>query len=133
VFVSSNEDGFHVLNWMDPANPYVVAYYDTYDGPNNRGKAYIGPDPEAAMKDPTFYSRNTGVASDTRNTNGVFGIDVRNADGLVVMSDRATGFWAFKVDGFDGWNGHQWGVPNVSSAQDWDNGPDGAPKPGRVS
>ena len=44
-----------------------------------------------------------------------------------------TGFWAFKMDGFDGWNGHQWGMPNVSSAQDWDNGPDGAPKPARVS
>jgi hypothetical protein len=32
------------------------------------------------------------------------------------------------MDGFDGWNGHQWGVPNISSAQDWDNGPEGAPK-----
>jgi len=59
--------------------------------------------------------------------NGSFGIDVRNADGLVVTADMYTGFWAVKMDGFDGWNGHQWGVPNVSSAQDWDNGPDGAP------
>jgi hypothetical protein len=64
---------------------------------------------------------------------GAWGIDVRNADGLIVVSDFDSGFWAFKMDGFDGWNGHQWGMPNISSAQDWDNGPDGAPKPGRVS
>jgi hypothetical protein len=37
------------------------------------------------------------------------------------------------MDGFDGWNGHQWGMPNQSSAQDWDNGPDGLKKPGKVS
>ena len=64
---------------------------------------------------------------------GGFGIDVRNADGLIVISDMVTGFWAFHMDGFDGWNGHQWGMPNVSSGQDWDNGPEGAPKPQKVS
>ena len=64
--------------------------------------------------------------------NGAWGVDVRNADGLIVVSDFKTGFWAFKMDGFDGWNGHQWGMPNISSVQDWDNGPDGAPK-GKVS
>jgi hypothetical protein len=58
---------------------------------------------------------------------------VRNADGLIVISDFHTGFWTFKMDGFDGWNGHQWGVPNNSTAIDWDNGPDGAPKQGKVS
>jgi hypothetical protein len=50
-------------------------------------------------------------------------VDVRNADGLIVISDMATGFWAFKWRGFDGWNGHDWGVPNISSVQDWENGP----------
>jgi hypothetical protein len=59
---------------------------------------------------------------------GAWGADVRNADGLIVISDMMSGFWAFKMDGFDGWNGHQWGMPNVSSAQDWDNGPDGLKK-----
>src|SRR5262249_36464397 len=83
------------------------------------------------MMDPTnpytvgYYDSGPGVEVASGNT---FGIDVRNADGLIVTSDMRTGFWAFKMDGFDGWNGHQWGVPNVSSAQDWDNGPDGAPK-----
>ena len=56
-----------------------------------------------------------------------------DADGLIVVSDMKTGFWDFKMDGFDGWNGHQWGMPNISSAQDWDNGPEGAPKPNKVS
>ncbi len=105
VFVSGYEDGLHVFNMMDPTNPYTLGYYDTYDGPHNKG---LG---------------GSGVAQ------GAFGIDVRNADGLIVISDITTGFWAFKMDGFDGWNGHQWGMPNVSSAQDWDNGPDGAPAP----
>jgi hypothetical protein len=56
---------------------------------------------------------------------------VRNADGLIVVADDYSGFWAFRMDGFDGWNGHDWGMPNASSVQDWDNGPDGAPKPQR--
>ncbi|MSR06958.1 MAG: hypothetical protein EXR93_07835 [Gemmatimonadetes bacterium] len=75
-----------------------------------------------------YYDTAPGV--ELRGTS-TFGVDVRNADGLIVTS--GAGFWAFKMDGFNGWNGHQWGVPNVSSAQDWDNGPDGAPKPQRVS
>ncbi len=105
VFVSGYEDGLHVFNMMDPTNPYTVAYYDTYDGPHDKG---LG---------------GSGVAQ------GAFGVDVRNADGLIVVNDITTGFWAFKMDGFDGWNGHQWGMPDISSAQDWDNGPDGAPAP----
>ena len=52
---------------------------------------------------------------------------------LIVLSDGASGFWAFKLDGFDGWNGHQWGIPDISSAQDWDNGPEGAPKPQKAA
>ena len=116
VFVSGYEDGLHVFNMMDPTNPYTVAYYDTYGGPNQRGWGGVD-DPEAGRG----------------NANGSFGVDVRNADGLIVTSDMTTGFWAFKLDGFDGWNGHQWGMPNISSVQDWDNGPEGAPAPVRVS
>jgi hypothetical protein len=108
IFVAAFEDGVQVVNVMDPTNPYTVGYYDTWDGPH--------------------YAREPMNPS-----TGAWGIDVRNADGLIVTSDIATGFWAFKMDGFDGWNGHQWGMPNVSSVQDWDNGPDGAPKPQRVS
>jgi hypothetical protein len=118
VFVSGYEDGVQVFNMMDPTNPYTVAYYDTYDGP-------------------VLLNKNDPIGNPTGPGGGVtmgsFGIDVRNADGLIVTADMYTGFWMFKMDGFDGWNGHQWGVPNQSSAQDWDNGPDGAPKPQRVS
>ena len=113
VLVSAYEDGLQVFNMMDPTNPYTVGYYYTYDGPHERGYG-------------------SGPASGTI-FNGAFGVEVRNADGMIFISDMTTGFWAFKMDGFDGWNGHQWGMPNVSSAQDWDNGPEGAPKAGKVS
>ena len=109
MFVSAYEEDVQVMNIMDPTNPYTVAYYDNYDGPIAIG------------------AMGGGVG------NGSFGIDVRNADGLIVTSDLTTGFWSYYMDGFNGWNGHQWGMPNISSVQDWDNGPDGAPKPGRVS
>jgi hypothetical protein len=119
VFVSGYEDGIQVFNMMDPTNPYTVAYYDTYDGPL------------ALSKDDPFGNPTGGTGGGV--TIGSFGIDVRNADGLIVTADMVTGFWMFKMEGFDGWNGRQWGMPNQSSAQDWDNGPDGAPKPQKVS
>jgi hypothetical protein len=106
VFVSAYKDGMYVFNMMDPTNPYTVGYYDAYDAPDELGQA------------------NAGVLG---SMGGTFGVDVRNTDGLIVTSGR-TGFWSFYMDGFTGWNGHQWGMPNISSAQDWDNGPDGAPK-----
>ena len=55
-------------------------------------------------------------------------MDVRNADGLIVVSDMTTGFWAFRMDGFLGWNGADWGYPDISSAQKWDSGPGGLPQ-----
>ncbi|MSR06960.1 MAG: hypothetical protein EXR93_07845 [Gemmatimonadetes bacterium] len=110
VFVSTYGDEFQVFNMMDPTNPYTVGYHDTSPGPENAGR---------------------GNPASPNPVESTFGVDVRNADGLIVTS--GSGFWAFKMEGFDGWNGHQWGVPNVSSAQDWDHGPDGAPKPQKVS
>lgn len=94
VFVSGYLDGLQVFNLMDPHNPQTVAYYDTYTGPPN------------ADRYPMF--------------NGSFGVDVRNADGLIAMSDMTTGFWLIRMEGFQGWNGMDWGQPNVSSAQVWD-------------
>jgi hypothetical protein len=105
VFVSGYKDGLQVLNMMDPTNPAHVAYYDTHDVPDVMGGR-------------TGYSGGGSA----------WGVDVRNADGLIVISDAGSGFWAFKMEGFDGWNGHDWGMPNISSEQDWDNGPEGAPK-----
>ncbi|MGH7542103.1 MAG: LVIVD repeat-containing protein [Gemmatimonadota bacterium] len=102
VFVSGYLDGVVVFDIMDPENPITVGHYDTYLGPEN------------ADRYPVF--------------NGTFGVDVRNADGLIVVSDMSTGIWTFRMEGFQGWNGHDWGMPNISSAQDWDNGPEGAPR-----
>ncbi len=97
VFVSGYLDGLQVFSLMDPKDPVTVAYYDTYLGPPNTDRY------------PMF--------------NGAFGVDVRNADGLIVISDMSTGFWTFRMDGFQGWNGADWGVPDVSSVQKWDDGP----------
>ena len=94
VFVSGYLDGLQVFSLVDPENPTTVAYYDTYLAPS---------------------------ANDVMM--GAWGIDVRNADGLIVLSDMVTGFWAFRMEDFQGWNGLDWGVPNISSVQDWENGP----------
>ncbi|MFQ5888625.1 MAG: LVIVD repeat-containing protein [Gemmatimonadota bacterium] len=99
VFVSGYEDGLQVFNMMDPRNPVTVGYYDTYLGPHK-----------------------TGMCSD-KMCNGAFGVDVRNADGLIVVSDMSTGFWAFRLEGFQGWNGEGWGMPDISSVQNWEEGP----------
>jgi len=118
VFVSAYEDGFQVFDMSDPKDPYTIGYYHTYDGPHMAGccsREYIA--------DPSSDPRDHGVA------NGAWGVQVRDADGLVVISDMTTGFWAFYLDGFDSWNGHDWGMPNVSTAQHWDTGPEGATKP----
>jgi len=120
VFVSTYEDGMQVFNMLDPTNPITVGYYRTYDGPHEAGVTQAGrPDSaEASLR-----------AGSGTVLNGAWGIAVRNADGLIVISDITTGFWAFHMDGFDGWDGHNWGMPNISSVQDWEHGPDGAPKP----
>jgi len=98
VFVSAYEDGLQVFNLMDPTNPVTAAYYDTYDGPH--------------------------MARAPGNVNmGAWGVDIRNADGLIVVSDMATGLWVFRMEGFQGWNGNEWGMPNLSSEQDWEDGP----------
>lgn len=94
VFVSGYLDGLQVFSLMDPENPQTVGYFDTYVGPPNADR----------------YSQ----------FNGAFGVDVRNADGLIVVSDMSTGIWTFRMEGFQGWNGEQWGVPDVSSVQKWD-------------
>jgi hypothetical protein len=118
VFVSAYEEGLQIFNMMDPTNPYTVGYYYTFDGPHDKA---------------SMAGANPGGNFTWGVYDGAWGVDVRNADGVIVISDLTTGFWALKMDGFDGWNGHQWGMPNISSAQDWDHGPDGAGTPKKVS
>jgi len=109
VFVSGYEDGLHVFSMYDPKHPTEVGWYYTCQCTHNNG---IGGGP------PTWQGEST--------MQGAFGIDVRNRDGLIMISDSNTGVWFFKMDGFNGWNGHDWGVPNISSVQDYDHGPEGA-------
>ena len=90
VFVSGYLDGLQVFSVMDPKNPVTVAYYDTYLGAGS------------PQGNPMF--------------DGAWGVDVRNADGLIVISDMTTGFWAFRMEGFQGWDGAAWGYPDLSSA-----------------
>ncbi len=94
VFVSGYMDGLQVFNMSDPTDPQTVAYFDTYLG--------------------SLSADNPGVMR------GAFGVDVRNADGLIVVSDMTTGLWTFRMEGFQGWNGKSWGMPDISSAQKWD-------------
>lgn len=108
LFVAGYETGMSVVNMEDPTNPYTVAYYDTFDGIHNNRE-------EAMQRAGSPYTWNV--------YDGAWGVDVRNADGLIVMSDMTTGFWVFSMEGFDSWNGADYGVPNISSAQDWDHGP----------
>lgn len=108
--VGGGERGYYVYDVTDVAapaldeetevirrKPVTVGYYDTYLGPLNEDF------------NPVF--------------NGTFGVDVRNEDGLIVVSDSSTGLWVFRMEGFSGWNGEQWGYPNISSVQHWDRGP----------
>jgi hypothetical protein len=101
VFVSGYHDGLQIFSLMDPEKPETVGFYDTYTG-----------------------SRDVGIMTGAV-ANGAFGVDVRNADGLIVISDMSTGFWVFRMDGFNGWKGEDWGQPDISSAQKWEDGPPG--------
>ncbi|MFT5514276.1 MAG: hypothetical protein ACI80V_000382 [Rhodothermales bacterium] len=98
VFVSAYEDGFQVFNIFDPYRPITWASYDTFAG--------------------THESRGENNVN-----SGAWGVDIRNSDGLIVVSDMVTGLWAFRMEGFNGWNGEDWGMPNTSSVQNWDDGP----------
>jgi hypothetical protein len=110
VFVSSYEDGLQVFSMYDPTHPVTVGWYYTCTCIHNVGVAG-GP--------PTWQGEGSVMQGD-------FGVDVRNYDGLIIASDMNTGVWFFKMDGFNGWNGHDWGMPNISSVQDYDHGPEGA-------
>ncbi|MFV1989063.1 MAG: LVIVD repeat-containing protein [Gemmatimonadota bacterium] len=100
VFVSGYLDGLQVFSMADPKNPQTVAFYDTYLGSTATNKGSV--------------------------MGGAFGVDVRNEDGLILVSDQSTGLWIFRMEGFQGWNGEDWGMPDISSVQKWD-----SPVPGR--
>lgn len=111
VFVSAYEDGLQVFDLKDPKNPKTDGWYYTCECTHGLG---FGGNP------------NNGWQGTNSVEQGAFGVDVRNRDGLIVLSDMRSGLWLFKMDGFTGWNGKDYGMPNISSVQDWDKGPTGA-------
>jgi hypothetical protein len=112
VFVSAYEDGLQIFNLKDPKHPQTEGHYYTCECVHEHG---MGGSPD------------NGFESTTSVMQGAFGIDVRNRDGLIVISDARTGLWLFHMDGFNGWNGKDYGMPNISSVQDYDHGPTGVP------
>jgi hypothetical protein len=114
VFVSAYEDGLHIFSLEDPKNPKTLGRFYTCMCEHEKG---FGGSPD------------NGWQGDRSVMQGAFGVDVRNYDGLVVISDMRTGLWTFKFDGFNGWNGRDHGVPNISSVQDWDRGPTADTRP----
>ncbi len=95
VFVSGYRDGLQIFSLQDPKKPRTVGHYDT----------------------------NIGLEEGVNITHGAWGVDVRNGDGLILISDMETGLWLFHMEGFNGWNGLDYGQPNISSEQDFVNGP----------
>jgi hypothetical protein len=113
VFVSAYEDGLQVFDLKDPTNPKTDGHYYTCECQHQHG--FGG-------------TQDAGWQSTISVEQGAFGVDVRNYDGLIALSDMRSGLWLFRMNGFKGWNGHDVGMPNISSVQDYDHGPEGAPK-----
>src|SRR5207253_1813585 len=101
VFVSAYEDGLQVFDMRDPKNPKTVGAYYTCDCEHETG----------------FGGSQAKGFRGTSTMNGAFAVDVRNYDGLIAIGDMKTGLWLFKMDGFNGWNGSDWNMPNISSVQ----------------
>ncbi|MGH7523613.1 MAG: LVIVD repeat-containing protein [Gemmatimonadales bacterium] len=108
VFVSAYEDGFFVFDLKDPKNPKTDGWYYTCECTHEHG---FGGNPDVNWESTTSVEQ------------GGFGVDVRNRDGLIAISDMRSGLWLFRMTGFTGWNGKDIGMPNISSVQDWDRGP----------
>ena len=111
VFVSAYEDGFQVFSLKDPKHPKTEGWWYTCECTHEHG---FGGNP------------NNGWESTHSVEQGAFGVDIRNRDGLIALSDMRTGLWLFKLKGFNGWNGKDYGMANISSVQDWAHGPAGA-------
>ena len=109
VFVSAYEDGLQIFSLKDPLHPKTEGHYFTCTKCEHQHGFGGSPD--------NNWSSTSSVEQ------GAFGVDVRNRNGLIVVSDMNSGLWIVKMDGFNGWNGRDFGMPNISSVQDYDHGP----------
>ncbi len=110
VFVSAYEDGFQVFDLKNPREPHTDGWYFTCNVHCEHMHGFGG-------------TPNNGYESTVSVEQGAFGVNVRNYDGLIALSDMRSGLWLFHLQGFDGWNGAKEGVANISSVQDFDHGP----------
>ncbi|HEX8725000.1 MAG TPA: hypothetical protein VF737_06405 [Gemmatimonadaceae bacterium] len=113
VFVSAYEDGFYVFDLKNPSQPHTDGWYFTCNVHCEHMHGFGG-------------TPDNGWESTISVEQGAFGVDVRNRDGLIALSDMRTGLWLFRLKGFTGWNGAKYGVANISSVQDYDHGPAGS-------
>jgi hypothetical protein len=95
VFDAAYEDGLQVIDIKDPTNPKTVGWAYTCGCAHMTG--YVD---EEHIHGPSVFS-------------GAMELDVRNADGLIVVSDLNTGFWSFRMDGFTSWKGNERHPPNT--------------------
>ena len=110
VFVSAYEDGLQVFNLKDPKQ-------------SEDGRALVSP--ASASTSTASAARRTTAGRARRASNRARSASTcGTTTGLIVLSDMRSGLWLFKMDGFNGWNGHDYGMPNISSVQDWDHGPE---------
>jgi hypothetical protein len=105
VFVSAYEDGFWVFDLKDPKHPHTDGHFYTCDT-NCAHENGFGGTPDNGWQTTTMSVEQ-----------GAFGVDVRNYDGLVVISDMRSGLWLFHVDGFDGYKGGTSSVQNYAQVQ----------------
>ncbi|MDE3215155.1 MAG: hypothetical protein KGO03_02080 [Gemmatimonadota bacterium] len=110
VFVSAYEDGFWVFDLRKPDRPHTDGWYYTCTVNCAHLHGFGG-------------TPDNGWESTISVEQGAFGVDVRNYDGLIALSDMRTGLWLFRLKGFNGWNGAKYGMPDISSVQDYDHGP----------
>jgi len=102
VFVAAAEQGLQIFNARDATDPYTIGYFST----SRRPEGTVNDRPETV--------------------GGAVAVDIRNSDGLVAVGDQQTGLWLLRLESFTNWDGRGWGYPNISSAQDWANGPSGS-------
>ena len=116
VFVSAYEDGLQVFDMMDPSDPYTVATYDTLVARTCKAAARTRTSRISARSRATMASqwcfwragpRRRRTDRDQRHEHRVLGVPPRRLQWL----ER-----------------YRWGMPNVSTAQHWDTGPEGVPK-----
>jgi hypothetical protein len=100
VFDAAYEDGLQVIDIRDPANPKTAGWAYTCNCAHMTG--YVD---EEHIHGPSVFS-------------GAMELDVRNADGLIVLSDLNTGFWSFRMDGFTGSKTSDRHTPSTSRGLD---------------